>query len=83
MNMPIQQSQTQTGANPLPTVLAIWAEVLKQPAQNEQADFFDAGGNSMLLIAILNLIHERLDREISPAALVHGITPARLAELAA
>lgn len=83
MNMPIQELQTSTGTGPLPAIHAIWAEVLKHPAQDDQTDFFDAGGNSMLLIAILNLIHERLDREINPAALVDGISPARLAELAA
>jgi len=83
MNMPTQELHTQTDTSPLSTVHSIWAEVLKHPAQTDQADFFDAGGNSMLLIAILNLIHERLDREINPAALVNGITPARLAELAA
>jgi hypothetical protein len=83
MNMPTQELQTQTDASPLLVIHTIWAEVLKQPAHNDQTDFFDAGGNSMLLIALLNLIHERLDREINPAALVDGINPARLAELAA
>lgn len=83
MNLPTQELQTQTDTHTFQVIHTIWAEILKQPAHNDQTDFFDAGGNSMLLIAMLNLIHERLDREINPAALVNGINPARLAELAA
>lgn len=83
MNMPTQELHTQTSTSPLMAIHTIWAEVLKQPAHNDQADFFEVGGNSMLLIVLLNLIHERLNREINPAALVDGITPARLAELVA
>lgn len=83
MNLPTQELKTQTDTHTFRVIHTIWAEILKQPAHNDQTDFFDAGGNSMLLIAMLNLIHERLDREINPAALVDGINPARLAELAA
>ena len=62
-------------------VVAIWREVLRKEVAGVEADFFDAGGNSMLLIAMLELVHKRFDCEIQSDDLAEGVTVGRVAEL--
>lgn len=60
---------------------AVWREVLRKDASSPDMDFFDAGGNSMLLLAMLELLQKRFGVEIPLDDLSEGVTIARFAEL--
>jgi acyl carrier protein len=66
----------------LGTITDIWKQVLEQPSIAADADFFDIGGNSMLLIATISLIEERLHVHIKTDDLADGVTPEIMAKLA-
>ncbi len=51
------------------TIASIWREVLELPEVSVTANFFDAGGSSLALIAVRARIAERLGRELSVAEL--------------
>lgn len=72
-----------TEADALATITDIWKQVLEQPEIAADADFFDIGGNSMLLIATISLIEERLHAHIKTDDLADGVTPEIMARLAA
>jgi acyl carrier protein len=72
-----------TETDTLGAITDIWKQVLEQPEIAADADFFDIGGNSMLLIATLSLIEERLHVQIKTDDLANGVTPEIMARLAA
>jgi acyl carrier protein len=62
-------------------VAAVWQDVLRKEAAGPDDDFFDAGGNSMLLLAMLELVQRRLGVEIPPDDLSEGVTISRITQL--
>lgn len=62
-------------------IAALWSDVLRTEIRGADADFFDAGGNSMLLLAMLELVQRRFDVEIQTDDLSDGVTIGRMAEL--
>ncbi len=63
-------------------ITAAWQDVLRKPPGSPDDDFFDVGGNSMLLLALLELIQRRVGVEIPLADLSDGVTFARITHLA-
>lgn len=63
-------------------IAASWRDVLRTDADSPDTDFFDAGGNSMLLLAMLELVQKRLGVEIPMDELSEGVTIARITQLA-
>lgn len=63
-------------------IAASWQDVLRKPPSSPDDDFFDVGGNSMLLLAMLELIQRRAGVEIQLADLSEGVTFARITHLA-
>jgi acyl carrier protein len=61
----------------------IWQRLLNQQASTDDQEFFDAGGNSVLLLGMLELIREEFGREIAIEELADGISVSRLAGLLA
>ena len=61
----------------------IWSELLEDPDIPADSRFFDAGGDSMLLIVLLEQLRELTDREIEAADLfTHSTVRAQAAFLA-
>lgn len=62
-------------------VTDIWENVLSRQEIAPLDDFFDLGGNSMLLIAILEIVEEKFHKIIVPDDLSEGVTIERMARL--
>jgi hypothetical protein len=62
-------------------VTEIWASVLRCDSIGPDQDFFDLGGNSMLLIAMLDIVHQRCGKDVSMDELADGVSIRRIAEL--
>jgi acyl carrier protein len=68
-------------ATRLDQITAIWQQILERETIPADADFFDLGGNSMLLLAMLECVQEQLQCEIAIDDLAEGVTTARIASL--
>ena len=60
-----------------------WAEVLGLAAVEPDDDFFDLGGNSLVVAAAMARLNERLGLDLPLRALFEAPTPAEMAELIA
>ncbi|WP_392891207.1 non-ribosomal peptide synthetase [Streptomyces sp. LN699] len=67
-------------ADPEPLVSRVWCEVLGVPEVGPDEDFFDLGGDSFKVVAVVEALRERLDADIPLAAL---LTEPTLAEFTA
>ncbi|MFL6623459.1 MAG: acyl carrier protein [Sulfurifustaceae bacterium] len=63
------------------TILAIWKNVLSKNDVGPVEDFFDLGGNSMLLLSMLEIVQEKFERVVSMDDLSEGVTVERIATL--
>ena len=61
-------------------LLALWRELLQQPALGLHDTFFEAGGHSLLLLTLQGRLRERLGRELPLVELFNHPTVASLAE---
>jgi acyl carrier protein len=59
----------------------IWTKFLEKPPVTDDDEFFDLGGNSVLLLAMLGAVQECFNREINMEDLADGITVRRIAGL--
>ncbi len=59
----------------------IWQRLLNQNDIDDDSGFFDLGGNSVLLIGMLELIREEFGKEIALEDLADGISVRRLTHL--
>lgn len=59
----------------------IWQRMLNKSVIDDDSGFFDLGGNSVLLIGMLELIREEFGNEIAIEDLADGISVRRLVEL--
>ena len=66
----------------LASVISVWAE-LGLPADSEQANFFDAGGDSYLAMVLAETLSARTGRAVRALAVFEYPTPQQLAELLA
>lgn len=58
---------------------AIWAEVLRRDSVGRDEDFIALGGNSLLAVRMIGLVHERLGTEVPAQRLLQSRTVAELA----
>jgi len=65
------------------TITMIWKKLLKLEDFGVNDDFFDLGGNSMLLIAMLELVQNEFRKEIGTEALTDGVSISKMALLLA
>lgn len=63
------------------TIAAIWKDVLSKNSVEPAEDFFELGGNSMLLLSMLEIVQEKFDRTVDMDDLSAGVTVARIADL--
>lgn len=63
-----------------PAVSAIWAEVLRVDSVGPNDDFFALGGNSLLAVRMIGLVHERLGVDVPAQRLIKCRTVSELAE---
>lgn len=63
------------------TIIAIWKNVLSKSDVGLVEDFFDLGGNSMLLLSMLEIVQEKFERAVSMDELSEGVTVERIASL--
>ena len=68
------------GASLVPTITSIWREVLGQESPGPDTNFFELGGNSLLLVQIQEKLGDSLDREIPIVDLFKHPTIRTLAE---
>jgi amino acid adenylation domain-containing protein len=61
------------------TIAAIWQQVLRVDHVGIHDDFFDLGGNSLLMLQIISKIRERSSVDVDMGALFEGATVAALA----
>lgn len=59
----------------------IWQRLLNQDGLADDAEFFDLGGNSVLLIGMLELIREEFGKELALEDLADGISIQRMVDL--
>jgi len=52
----------------------IWSSILSKENIGSKDEFFDLGGNSMLLLVMVEKIQERFDKEIALEDLAEGIS---------
>jgi hypothetical protein len=62
-------------------VTAIWEKILGKEGIGPNEEFFDLGGNSMLLIAMIDAVQGQLKQDIELAQLASGITIDKVASL--
>ncbi|MEM7338854.1 MAG: amino acid adenylation domain-containing protein [Actinomycetota bacterium] len=62
-------------------VAAIWAELLEHDQFHRVMPFFDAGGNSLLVITLASRLGDAFDRQVSVTALIDASTVAAQADL--
>jgi hypothetical protein len=67
----------------LAVITAIWERVLERSNIGVEDDFFELGGNSMLLVAMIDVLQQRLKKDVDIAQLADGITIRRFAALLA
>jgi hypothetical protein len=67
----------------LDQVREIWAEVLDVPEVGADVNFFEAGGDSILLIILLERLNALTDRELAPPDLFQHSTIRAQADLLA
>lgn len=60
-------------------LLALWRDALEQPGLDIDADFLDSGGYSLKAFELIEAIRRKLGRTVSPASLLQGMTPRRMA----
>ncbi len=58
----------------LDNVRAAWTEVLDTPVVSDDVNFFDAGGDSILLIVLLDRLNVLTDRDLEPPDLFQHST---------
>jgi acyl carrier protein len=58
---------------------AIWAEVLRRDTVGRDDDFFALGGNSLLAVRMIGLVHERMGCDVPIQRLLQSRTVAELA----
>jgi acyl carrier protein len=69
--------------DPLEDVRAAWSEVLDTPDVPADVNFFDAGGDSILLVVLLDRLNALTGRELEPPDLFqHSTVRAQAALLA-
>lgn len=61
------------------TILGIFRSVLKNQDLGEDADFFEAGGDSLLAIDAIELIGQAVDRDLDHVLIFMFPTPASCA----
>lgn len=71
-------SATQDVAN---TIAGIWSAILRKKDVGVKDEFFDIGGNSMLLIAMIEEVQVRFKKDISLEALAEGVTIEKIVNL--
>jgi acyl carrier protein len=59
---------------------AIWAEVLRVDSVGPDQDFFSLGGNSLLAVRMIGLVHERIGTDVPAQRLMKSRTVAELAQ---
>lgn len=74
---------TQDDAAVRGTVTAVWEKLLGKQGIAPDQEFFDVGGNSMLLIAMVDAVQQQLQKEVELAQLANGITINKLTVLLA
>ncbi|RJG27994.1 phosphopantetheine-binding protein [Massilia cavernae] len=52
----------------------IWKTILNVDSVGVDVEFFDIGGNSILLLAMLEVVQEKLGKEVALEDLAEGIT---------
>ncbi len=62
-------------------IAGIWDTVLHIESVGQQDDFFDIGGNSLLLIAMLEEVENRFKKSINMEELADGVTVEKIASL--
>lgn len=63
------------------TVRGIWRNFLSANPATDDDEFFDLGGNSVLLLGMLGAIQEQFNKEIKLEDLSSGVTINRIAHL--
>jgi thioesterase domain-containing protein/acyl carrier protein len=56
-------------------VLRIWRDVLDAPGADDDADFFELGGDSLAAVQVVSALEAELDRRVPVAAILTGRTP--------
>ena len=62
-------------------ISGIWKNVLATDEVGPQEEFFDLGGNSMLLLAMLEVVQEKFGQEIALEDLSEGVSIEKIASL--
>lgn len=70
-------------ATTVQAITMIWKTLLKLEDIGVNDDFFDLGGNSMLLIAMFELVQNEFQKEIGTEALTDGVSISKIALLLA
>ncbi|GLU34936.1 acyl carrier protein [Trinickia caryophylli] len=65
----------------LASMHTIWQQLLGQDDFSDDQEFFELGGDSVLLIGMLELVRQTFDKEIAVEDLAEGITVRRLVNL--
>ncbi len=66
-------------AGPLEHLTQLWKQLLESDQLGPDDDFFDLGGDSLLLVVMFGQIEERFGVRLEPAVLAEGATLRRLA----
>ncbi|MGY3621905.1 amino acid adenylation domain-containing protein [Bradyrhizobium sp. USDA 10063] len=76
-----EPEETDKPSNPVEAVIArIWAEVLKRPQLDVNANFFDRGGNSVTSVQVISRIRETFHIDLQLHRLFEAPTIAELAK---
>jgi acyl carrier protein len=81
--LPAPQVGTTTAGATLDIIQTTWAEILGVERVAPDDDFFDLGGNSLIVASAVARLGPRLGIELAPRALFEAPTPAEMAELVA
>lgn len=80
--MDVERAALNVAANAVAdTVAAIWEQILQAKDIGRDHEFFDLGGNSMLLLAMIELVQQQTGKEIALDDLSEGITVNKIAGL--
>ncbi|MBW4027380.1 non-ribosomal peptide synthetase [Acidipila rosea] len=77
----IEPDASIASASTLETVLLLWRKLLNQDALDEDANFFDLGGNSLLLIEMHAALNKKYPQLVDMMDLFTATTPSKISEL--
>lgn len=60
-------------------LVAMWREVLRDPAADEDTSFFDAGGSSLTAVRLKAALDREWQLDVDLGTIVDNATPAELA----